>query len=117
MISTHGKVLPQEGLDHLLLSIGFSGVYGGQTSVTGTNIRTHFVGLYGDLFTKAISSPYEILKELGEVDDGITAKDAISKIDDLVSFPENLISYLFGTSRRIGDKYGYSNYFPSNGFY
>src|SRR5690606_17003307 len=34
-ISTVGKVMAPEALDHLLLSIGFGGAYGGQTSVSG----------------------------------------------------------------------------------
>lgn len=66
VISTRGKVLPEIGLKHLLLSMGMAGSYGGQTSVTGSNIRTHVVGLYADKFEKALNSPYEILRELAE---------------------------------------------------
>lgn len=69
VLSTRGRLLPQEGLDHLLLSIGFAGAYGGQTSVTGTNIRTHFAGIYADKFEKAISSPYELVKSISKMDD------------------------------------------------
>ncbi len=65
VLSTRGKLLPPIGLKHLLLSVGLAGSYGGQTSVTGINIRTHFVGIYGDWFEKAQTSPYELLKGLG----------------------------------------------------
>lgn len=64
ILSTRGKVLPLIGFKHLLLSIGLAGSYGGQTAVTGTNIRTHFVGVYADWFEKAETSPYELVKEL-----------------------------------------------------
>ncbi|MEA3278394.1 MAG: type I-D CRISPR-associated protein Csc2 [Pseudomonadota bacterium] len=65
VLSTRGKLLPPIGLKHLLLSVGLAGSYGGQTSVTGTNIRTHFVGIYGDWFEKAETSPYELIKRVG----------------------------------------------------
>lgn len=64
VLSTRGRVLPLIGLKHLLLSIGFAGCYGGQTSVTGINVRTHFVGAYADSFEQAITSPYELLRVL-----------------------------------------------------
>ena len=65
VLSTRGKLLPLIGLKHLLLSVGLAGTYGGQTAVTGTNVRTHFVGLYGDWFEKAETSPYELVRLLG----------------------------------------------------
>lgn len=68
VLSTRGKVLPFEGLDHLLLSMGLAGSYGGQTSVTGVNIATHLVGLYGSRFERAQTSPYEIVKALNAQD-------------------------------------------------
>jgi CRISPR type I-D-associated protein Csc2 len=64
VLSTRGKVLPEIGLKHLLLSVGMAGSYGGQTSVIGTNIRTHIVGIYADKFEKSLSSPYELLRQL-----------------------------------------------------
>ncbi len=64
VLSTRGQVLPEIGLKHLLLSVGMAGSYGGQTSVTGINIRTHVVGLYGGKFEQAITSPYELLRAL-----------------------------------------------------
>jgi hypothetical protein len=66
VLSTRGKMLPEIGLKHLLLSVGMVGSYGGQTSVTGSNIRTHVVGLYADKFEHALSSPYELLTALSQ---------------------------------------------------
>jgi len=65
VLSTRGKLLPPIGLKHLLLSVGLAGSYGGQTAVTGINVRTHFVGIYADNFEKAETSPYELLKAVG----------------------------------------------------
>lgn len=65
VLSTRGKLLPPIGLKHLLLSVGLAGSYGGQTAVTGINVRTHIVGLYADWFEHAITSPYELLKAVG----------------------------------------------------
>ncbi len=68
VLSTHHRLLPQIGFDHLLLCLGMAGAYGGQTSVTGINIRTHVVGIYGDFFEQAITSPYELVKSLPKDD-------------------------------------------------
>ena len=64
VLSTRGRVLPLIGLRHLLLCVGLAGSYGGQTSLTGTNIRSRMVGIYGGKFEQAISSPYELVKKL-----------------------------------------------------
>ena len=69
VLSTRGRVLPLIGLKHLLLCVGLAGSYGGQTSLTGTNIRTRMVGIYGGKFEQAISSPYELIKKLRGVDE------------------------------------------------
>ena len=61
VLSTQGRVLPLLGLQHLLLSIGLAGTYGGQTSLSGTNVRTHIVGIYADRFERPIASPYVLL--------------------------------------------------------
>lgn len=65
VLSTRGKLLPPIGLDHLLLCLGVAGSYGGQTSVTGTNIRTHLAGIYAGRFEQAENSPYVLVRELG----------------------------------------------------
>lgn len=68
VLSTRGKVLPPEGFDHLLLSMGMAGAYGGQTSVTGVNLRTRIAGLYGSRFERPLDSPYELLAALPGTD-------------------------------------------------
>ncbi|MBK1699811.1 type I-D CRISPR-associated protein Csc2 [Thiococcus pfennigii] len=82
VLSTRGKLLPPIGLKHLLLSVGLAGSYGGQTAVTGINVRTHFVGIYADLFEKAETSPYELVKKSGgaENSDIATVTQAIHEI-------------------------------------
>jgi CRISPR-associated protein Csc2 len=64
IVSTLGRLQPPEALDHLLLSLGVAGTYGGQTSVTGTNISTKLVGIYAAKFERSLTSPYEIVKML-----------------------------------------------------
>ncbi|MDE2928474.1 MAG: type I-D CRISPR-associated protein Csc2 [Acidobacteriota bacterium] len=64
ILSCNGRQLPPIGLDHLLLSIGLAGSYGGQTSVTGINVRTHIAGIFAARLEAPISSPYELLRHL-----------------------------------------------------
>lgn len=64
VLSTRGRVLPEIGLKHLMLCVGLAGAYGGQTSLTGPNIRTRVVGIYGGRFEQAISSSYELVKAM-----------------------------------------------------
>lgn len=81
VLSTRGRVLPPIGLKHLLLSVGLAGSYGGQTAITGTNIRTRFVGAYADPFEPAIASPYELLKGLRDA----ASDDPIAMVEQLHS--------------------------------
>ncbi|HSK40251.1 MAG TPA: hypothetical protein VK943_10840 [Arenibaculum sp.] len=60
VVSTSGRILPLEGFDHLMLCLGLSGAYGGQTSVTGVNVRTHVAGIYASLLEQPETSPYHI---------------------------------------------------------
>ena len=86
VLSTRGKVLPMEGLDHLLLSMGIAGAYGGQTSTTGVNIHSRLVGIYGSRFERAVASPYEVVKAMSG--NGAGLKDAsgvVGKLHDLLS--------------------------------
>jgi CRISPR-associated protein Csc2 len=80
VLSTRGCLLPPIGFDHLLLCIGLAGAYGGQTSVTGINIRTHILGIYGDKFEQAITSPYELVKTLPT--DNPAVKNQVDKLRD-----------------------------------
>jgi len=63
-LTSNGRQLPPIGLEHLLLSIGLAGSYGGQTSVTGVNIKTHVVGIFGSRLEVPLSSPYTLLQKL-----------------------------------------------------
>lgn len=62
IITTNGRVAPTEFFDHLLMSIDEAGSYGGQTSVCGTNVKNHIVGIYGSKSESYVSSPYELVK-------------------------------------------------------
>ncbi len=66
VLTSNGRQLPPLGLDHLLLSLGLAGSYGGQTSVTGVNVRTHVAGIFAARLETALASPYELLRELPE---------------------------------------------------
>ena len=79
IISTLGRLQPPEALDHLLLSIGVAGTYGGQTSVTGTNISTKMVGIYAAKFERSLTSPYEIVKMLTNDNVDCTNAEAVRK--------------------------------------
>lgn len=64
ILTSNGRQLPPIGLDHLLLSLGLAGSYGGQTSVTGVNVRTHIAGIFAARLETPMSSPYELLRSL-----------------------------------------------------
>ena len=66
ILTSNGRQLPPIGLDHLLLSLGLAGSYGGQTSVTGVNVRTHIAGIFAARLETPMSSPYELLRSLPE---------------------------------------------------
>lgn len=66
ILTSNGRQLPPIGLDHLLLSLGLAGSYGGQTSITGINVRTHIAGVFAARLEVPVSSPYELLRQLPE---------------------------------------------------
>lgn len=72
ILTSNGRQLPPIGLQHLLLSLGLAGSYGGQTSVTGVNVRTHVAGIFAARLEAPISSPYELLRELPEDTETVT---------------------------------------------
>ena len=75
VLTSNGRQLPPVGLDHLLLSLGLAGSYGGQTSVTGVNVRTHIAGIFAARLEAPISSSYELLRALPDT----------SSVEDLAS--------------------------------
>ena len=64
ILTSNGRQLPPIGFDHLMLSLGLAGSYGGQTSITGVNVRTHIAGIFAARLETPISSPYELLRSL-----------------------------------------------------
>ena len=64
VLTSNGRQLPPIGFEHLLLSLGLAGSYGGQTSVTGVNVSTHVAGIFASRLEAPISSPYELLRAL-----------------------------------------------------
>jgi hypothetical protein len=79
----NGRTAPAEALDHLLLSIGMAGAYGGQTSVYGINVRNHVVGLYAGRFERDVASPYVAVEHLRDRIDGLGAADVVAALDRL----------------------------------
>lgn len=59
-----GRRMTATALDHLLLSIGLSGAYGGQTAITGTNLRTHLAGIYWGRLERPVNAPKILLEQL-----------------------------------------------------
>jgi hypothetical protein len=84
-ICFNGRTAPVEALDHLLLSIGMAGAYGGQTSVYGINVRNHVVGLYAGRFERDVASPYVTVVRLRDRIDGLGAADVVTALDRLYS--------------------------------
>jgi CRISPR-associated protein Csc2 len=124
VVSTHGRLMPVEAFEHLLLSLGQGGAYGGQTSVTGINLRTHIAGIYASLVERPETSPYEIVKFLpsSPIGEAMTAihqrlssshQLAIghqeaeawrrSLVDELVSGGERLKKSYANAHRAVGD--------------
>ena len=64
ILTSNGRQLPLAGLDHLLLSLGLAGSYGGQTSVTGINVHTHIAGIYASRLESPLSSPYALIRAM-----------------------------------------------------
>lgn len=76
-----GHRMTREALDHLLLAIGMAGAYGGATATTGTNLKTHWCGVYWGKLERAINAPEELLKRIGET---ANAEAAVSAIETLM---------------------------------
>lgn len=88
-ITTQGKNMTPEMLDHLLLSIGVSNSYGGRTSVSGLNIKTHIAGIFGGKVEKPVSSPYVLVDGIDENSD---IEEVIRNIEDKMSSSYNMVS-------------------------
>lgn len=64
VLTTTGRTLPMEGFRHLMLSLGEGNAYGGQTSVTGVNVRNHLVGIYASRSERPETSPYVLASQV-----------------------------------------------------
>jgi CRISPR type I-D-associated protein Csc2 len=86
-----GKRMTREALNHLLLSIGVAGCYGGATATTGTNLKTHLCGIYWGSFERAINAPQEMLAQLGEQPKPIIS-DMIAQVTQMFAehYPHNV---------------------------
>jgi len=78
-IVLNGRTAPLDALDHLLLCIGLAGAYGGQTSISGINVRTHIAGIHAGPFEQDIASPYILADAISGADnsDPLAVRDAI----------------------------------------
>lgn len=81
-ISMIGRVMTPETLDHLLLSIGRGGVYGGQTSITGINVRTHIAGIYAGKVERPETSPFLLASDLLETGNARALPEVVATIDE-----------------------------------
>ena len=85
-----GRRMTRAAFDHLLLSIGVAGSYGGATATTGTNLKTHLCGVYWGAFERSINAPQEMLQALqalkNEQQLGVT--EVITLLEQAFSHPE-----------------------------
>ncbi len=63
LVLTGNRITP-EAFDHLLLSLGLAGAYGGATATTGTNMMSKIVGIYWGTLERPINAPGQILSQL-----------------------------------------------------
>jgi CRISPR type I-D-associated protein Csc2 len=84
-ICTVGRVMTPETLDHLFLSIGKGGVYGGQTSISGVNVRTHVAGIYASKVERAETSPFLIAADLIETSCQRSVRDTVGRVHEMLA--------------------------------
>lgn len=79
-ISFNGKVAPPEAVEHLILSMGLAGAYGGQTSIYGVNVRNHLIGCYAGRFERALASPYVAIDSLHQAGADVADPAAVADV-------------------------------------
>ncbi|MEN8219537.1 MAG: type I-D CRISPR-associated protein Cas7/Csc2 [Pseudomonadota bacterium] len=84
-----GHRITKESFNHLLLSIGLAGSYGGATATTGTNLKTHLAGVYWGKIERSINAPSQLLEKL-ETDS--TAAGLVEEIPKLMqeAYPHHI---------------------------
>jgi CRISPR type I-D-associated protein Csc2 len=80
-----GHRITKESFNHLLLSIGLAGSYGGATATTGTNLKTHLAGVYWGKIERGINAPSQLLKKLKY---DTTVADLVKQIAQLMQGKE-----------------------------
>jgi CRISPR-associated protein Csc2 len=85
-----GRRMTREAFDHLLLSIGLAGSYGGATATTGTNLKTYLCGAYWGAFERSINAPQEILQALQTLDNEqhVDMAQVLARVEQVFSHPE-----------------------------
>lgn len=78
-ISFNGKVAPTEAVEHLLISMGLAGAYGGQTSIYGVNVRNHIVGIFAGRFERDLVSPYVAIDHLYKMETDLSDPLAVAE--------------------------------------
>jgi CRISPR type I-D-associated protein Csc2 len=114
VIAFNGRTAPPLALDHLLLSIGLAGAYGGQTSIYGVNVRNNIVGVYASRFEQEIASPYVAVEGLKgdlsairkELDERFSQAHAarVSR-GDVAAHQADMIAQLEGNDKKIRATY------------
>ena len=88
-----GHRITKESFNHLLLSIGLAGSYGGSTATTGTNLKTHLAGVYWGKIERSINAPSQLLEHL-ESDNETKPDDLVNKVAELMqsedAYPHHL---------------------------
>lgn len=116
MLSSNGRQLPPIGFRHLLLSIGLAGSYGGQTSVTGINVRTHIAGIFGSRLEVPLSSPYELLCQIpnsNNIDEVAAGVEHVmadqyrvhAGVDEAARFQQSLLTAFEEDDPKLRDEY------------
>ncbi len=113
-----GNRMTREALDHLLLSIGMAGAYGGATATTGTNLKTHWCGVYWGKLERPINAPEEILRKIGDTTDAKTIVSEIAMLmqnkegypekipaNDLQIYVDNLVQAFEENSTELNTRY------------
>jgi CRISPR-associated protein Csc2 len=85
-----GRRMTREALDHLLLSVGLAGSYGGATATTGTNLKTHLCGVYWGAFERSLNAPQEMLQALQtlENEQHVDMAQVLARLEQIFSHPE-----------------------------
>ena len=92
-----GHRITKEALNHLLLSIGMAGSYGGATATTGTNLKTHLGGVYWGKVERSINAPSKILVALKSEKYPKTPEPLVEQIVQLMTGKEGYPHHINAT--------------------